>query len=123
MEKDNDNDTMNGFAIMNAELPGNRIASVMFIMDYLIVDFDGTSISYLVWPLLDTTEDCLNEKDVRYRDELCKLIGVEVETVSGDADFFVVRFKNGVRIRCSLQWADRVTPEAFVYTSRNHCVV
>jgi hypothetical protein len=60
---------------------GARLSSVQFVMDYLILGFDGKgALTALVWPEISIAGSILTFGMQGYRDRLCGLI---TEVVSG----------------------------------------
>jgi hypothetical protein len=54
------------------KLIGSRLTSVQFVLDYLILGFDGEgALTTLVWPQLVAAERRLQFGDSGYRDMLC----------------------------------------------------
>jgi hypothetical protein len=58
-----------------ADLVGEGLASVIFVRDYVQLDFDGPRLSLFVWPGVATGNDVYYLGDPVYRDALCQLIG------------------------------------------------
>jgi hypothetical protein len=60
-------------------LTGEPLSSVVFVMDYLQLDFNGTRLTCFVWPTVELEgEDPRTFGDPGYRDALCVLITQEV---------------------------------------------
>jgi hypothetical protein len=56
-------------------LIGEDLASVVFVRDYLQLDFDGPRLSLYVWPQVTFGSTIRVMGDPGYRDALCDLIG------------------------------------------------
>ncbi|MET8428952.1 hypothetical protein [Nocardia sp. NPDC004860] len=64
-----------------ARLVGLELASVVFVRDYLQLDFDGPRLSCYVWPIIDADGTTRSLGDAGYRDTLCALIGQTVVSI------------------------------------------
>lgn len=67
-------------------LIGEELASVVFVRDYLQLDFDGPRLSLFVWPQVTTDAQARQICDPGYRDSLCSLIGHPVRAIAEDPD-------------------------------------
>lgn len=79
-----------------AELAGETLSSVVFVMDYVQLDFDGSRFTCYVWPTISNGAGALAFGDDGYRDALCAFITHRV--VSADeteAAGLVIRFDLG----------------------------
>ncbi|MFG2044964.1 hypothetical protein [Dactylosporangium sp. NPDC048998] len=74
-----------------AALIGEELASVIFIRDYVELDFDGPRLSVYVWPRVAVGTDIRRISDPGYRDALCALIGhtVTSSTESGEVGLVI----------------------------------
>ncbi|MFE2997054.1 hypothetical protein ACFXG4_18810 [Nocardia sp. NPDC059246] len=57
---------------------GLELASVVFVRDYLQLDFDGPRLSCYVWPTIDADGTTRSLGDAGYRDTLCAFINQTV---------------------------------------------
>jgi hypothetical protein len=74
-------------------LVGRELGSVVFVRDYLELDFDGPQLSFYAWPRLVLAAEELCWGDPGYRDGLCDLIGRRVTgTVESSAAGLMVDF-------------------------------
>jgi hypothetical protein len=64
------------------ELVGQELGSVVFVRDYVQLDFDGPRLSLYVWPTV-VTDRRVDFGEPGYRDALCELIGRPVTGVAG----------------------------------------
>ncbi|MGW5112130.1 hypothetical protein [Nocardia sp. NPDC004123] len=64
-----------------ARLVGLELASVVFVRDYLQLDFDGPRLSCYVWPTIDADGITRSLGDAGYRDTLCALISQTVVSI------------------------------------------
>jgi hypothetical protein len=82
MAEPQDNDVSAPFA----SLLGNKIESVVFVMDYSQITFWGPTssprLTFHVWPRLTTFSEVREFGDQGYRDALCGLIGRWVTATS-----------------------------------------
>ncbi|WP_433672291.1 hypothetical protein ACQP06_11975 [Nocardia sp. CA-136227] len=79
-----------------ARLCGLELASVVFVRDYVQLDFDGPRLTCWVWPKIGSGETVLHIGDTGYRDSLCAFIDqtvVSTEDAAGDG--LVLRFEKG----------------------------
>jgi hypothetical protein len=61
-----------------ARLSGDRLESVVFVADYLQLNFHGGRFSAYVWPVVAMDGKIRHFGEAGYRDALCALIGHEV---------------------------------------------
>ncbi|MFE3448741.1 hypothetical protein ACFXJ8_07370 [Nonomuraea sp. NPDC059194] len=66
-------------------LVGEEMSSVIFVRDYVQLDFDGPRLSLFVWPRVITDSTVWSMGDPGYRDALCALIGHTVLAATEDA--------------------------------------
>jgi hypothetical protein len=88
------------------------LSSVIFVMDYIQLDFNGLRLTLYVWPKITTAgKPPLSEGDSGYRDALCEFIAHEVTEVSeSSTDGLVLIFDNGT-IQVNPSAAELVGPE------------
>jgi hypothetical protein len=87
-----------------SKLIGGRLNSVQFVMDYLILGFDGRgALTCLVWPeILDTGKKIAFGME-GYRDKLCSLIEKAVKSAAMEQDETIsIDFGNSVELRIRL---------------------
>jgi hypothetical protein len=63
-------------------LVGEESSSVVFVRDYVQLDFDGPRLSLFVWPQVAAGAEVRRMGDPGYRDALCALIGHAVVSVA-----------------------------------------
>lgn len=74
-------------------LVGETLSSVIFVADYLQLDFNGPRLTAHVWPRVRAFDETMHFGDRGYRDALCAFIGREVTAVVDSHDEgVVVRF-------------------------------
>jgi hypothetical protein len=77
-------------------LISHEMSSVIFVRDYLQLEFDGPRLSLFVWPQVTIDAQVRQAGDPNYRDSLCSLIGLPVQAVEEDPDTGVaVYFESG----------------------------
>jgi hypothetical protein len=89
-----------------SKLIGGRLNSVQFVMDYLILGFDGRgrgALTCLVWPeILDSGKKIAFGME-GYRDKLCSLIEKVVKSAAMKQDETIsIDFENSVELRIPL---------------------
>ncbi|SNS74062.1 hypothetical protein SAMN05216276_10159 [Streptosporangium subroseum] len=67
-------------------LIGEEMSSVIFIRDYVQLDFDGPKLSLFSWPQIAVDSTVRLMGDPGYRDTLCALIGHAVLAATEDTD-------------------------------------
>ena len=59
-----------------------QMSAVIFVQDYLQLDFDGKRLTLNVWPKVSLDGTTFVSADTGYKDALCSLIGRKVVAVS-----------------------------------------
>ncbi|WP_024877109.1 hypothetical protein [Saccharomonospora piscinae] len=78
------------------KLDGETLSAVVFVMDYLQLDFNGSRFTCYVWPVVLTGSSPWHIGDSGYRDALCGLIGDTVESTEENSHAgLVIRFRRG----------------------------
>ena len=67
--------------VLFSELIGHQLSSVVFVQDYLQLDFDGDRMTMYVWPTLHMTHGCRRFGEVEYRNELCSFIAKKISSI------------------------------------------
>lgn len=94
------------------DLHGRQLGAVVFVQDYLQLQFDGTLLTLTTWPVVHREKE-FKYGDARYRDVLCDCIARVVEIADVIArDRLRIVFRDGSKLVISLKDADRVDPEA-----------
>jgi hypothetical protein len=93
------------------------LSRVVFVMDYAQFDFNGSSLTTFIWPEWSRGSDTLRESEPGYRDALCRLIGLNVSSVTEGADRLVLRFTTGDLLTVSLQAEEAHGPESATFAS------
>lgn len=94
------------------DLLGRQLSAVVFVQDYLQLQFDGSLLTVTTWPLVRRDGEFAHGEP-GYRDALCGCIAQVVDVADVvEADRFRIVFRDGSRLIISLKDADRVDPEA-----------
>jgi hypothetical protein len=94
------------------DLHDRQLGAVVFVQDYLQLQFDGTTLTVTTWPIVYSDGE-FKYGDARYRDALCDCIAQVVrvaDVIAGDR--LQIVFGDGSKLMISLKDADRVDPEA-----------
>lgn len=62
-------------------LIGEQLSSVIFVQNYLQLDFDGNRLTCFVWPEVVIGNEVYGFGQDQYRNQLCSLIATKVEKV------------------------------------------
>ena len=73
-----------------AELVEETLSSVVFVMDYVQLDFNGSRFTAFVWPVATIGNESLNFGDRGYRDAICAFITHEVISTEETAEVGLV---------------------------------
>jgi len=99
-----------------AALVEEQLGSVVFVMDYVQLDFTNARFSAYVWPTVKIGTTRRRFGDPGYRDALCALIAHEVIATQESADAgLVIRFESG-EIVANPEPADLGGPEIAMLT-------
>ena len=78
------------------ELVDNELASVVFVMDYLQLDFGEARFTCYVWPTVAIGDVALQYGDPGYRDALCAFIAHKVTSTEESSEAgLAIRFDLG----------------------------
>lgn len=78
-----------------SRLVGLELGSVVFVRDYLQLDFDGPRLSLYVWPQVVIADRVCGPADPGYRDALCDLIGRRVTHAGEPPAGLMIAFDGG----------------------------
>lgn len=94
-------------------LENEQLSAVVFVQDYIQLQFDGPCLTVYVWPTIRNAANALDRKSPGYRNALCDLIGCVVDRTSEEeSEKLVMHFMNGATLEVSLKESDREGPEA-----------
>jgi hypothetical protein len=104
---------------------GFRLTSVEFVLDYLILGFDGQgALTTMVWPEIIDRDNSVRFGAKDYRDRLCGLIGQPVDRVEISRDeTILISFKNDVSLRVPLKNYERSGEKAIFTAPKHHLYV
>ena len=79
-----------------SQLKGEQLSSVIFVQDYLQLDFDGLRLTCYKWPkvIIDKVSYSFGESE--YRNAICRIIASEVEDINTTSIDVSIKFKSGV---------------------------
>lgn len=90
----------------------NKLSAVVFVMDYLQLQFDGPTLNFYIWPTVLKSMLSYKFGDVGYRDQLCSLITSVVQEIHiKEEDLFTIIFHDGNKIEVSIRPESYVGPE------------
>lgn len=99
-----------------AELVGEELAQVVFVRDYVQLNFDGPPLSLLVWPRISRSGTVLRRSDRGYADALVDLIGLRLSEVDEILDLgLVLRFAETARLSMPLDGSEAKGPELAMF--------
>src|SRR5580692_900115 len=100
---------------------GARLSSVDFVLDYLILGFDGKgALTTMVWPEILEVNSLLKFGMKEYRDRLCALITEVVRAVTVSADqTILISFRNEAVLRIPLN-SRKASGEKAIFTAPKH---
>ncbi len=85
-------------------LVNEKLSSVVFVMDYLQLDFDGNRLSCYEWPTIVLSNSKFLFGHAEYRNALCSRIAKEVNnTTLIDDEIFEIDFGAGMQIKFDLK--------------------
>jgi len=97
---------------------GESLSSVEFVMDYVRLGFNDSTLTSFVGPQVQDLDRILSETDSGYRDALCALIGVVVSNADvHEEEFLRITFEDGRAITVSLRADGAIGPECAYFTS------
>jgi hypothetical protein len=88
--------------VFNA-LIGEQLSSVIFVQDYLQLEFDGNLFTFYDWPMLKKQDSVITFQNDSYRNNLCAFIAKNVEKVNDiDNVLFEIVFADNSSIYLNL---------------------
>jgi hypothetical protein len=102
-----------------AELVGEKLSAVTFVMEYVQLAFDGPTLNAYTWPTIQLRDRVVRRDDPAYRDELCGRIAATVAGARVRKDAIELAFADGSMIGISLRAEDlEGGPEAADFKGR-----
>jgi hypothetical protein len=100
-----------------SQLCGTILTSVEFVLDYLVLKFEGPTLTTYTRPSVSVGGKTLSWAQVGYRDAVCERIGVKVVSTNiVDNDELTIAFADEARFRVSLRSEDYRGIEAVYFT-------
>ena len=100
-------------------LAGEQLSSVIFVQDYLQVDFDGNVFTAFVFPNVTINDTVFDFQKKGYRDALCSLIAAIVaDIVLAEGAELTIVFSNGNKL-VFLIAPEATKYEKLIFTSQN----
>jgi hypothetical protein len=97
-------------------IQGRQLGAVVFVQDYLQLQFDGPMLTLTNWPVVHCAEGEFRFGDARYRDMLCGRIAKTVISAEVHLDDRLrIVFNEGSKLLVSLRPEDRRDPEVVRY--------
>lgn len=97
---------------------GEFMSSVEFVMDYVQLGFNGSTLTSFVCPQVHDHGQIFRETEPGYRDTLCSLIGMVVaDTETREYEELKITFNDGRSISVSLRAENAAGPEFAYFTS------
>ena len=98
-------------------LIGRALSAVVFVQDYLQLQFDGDLLTILAWPTIRVAENVLSFGHPNYRDALCERISAVVVEVDVQPEQQVtIEFADASTIVVPI---NNAAPEVLIYTPEN----
>jgi hypothetical protein len=99
-----------------ASIIGEKLSAVVFILDYVQLQFDGPTLTCLRFPFLLVEGKQISVDQQGYRDRLCEQIGKTVAAVSTKEDVeILITFSDNSAISISLKPEDYCGPEIVTF--------
>lgn len=93
-------------------LEGHQLSAVIFVMDYLQLQFDDLLLNSYIWPQVKIKDAMLTFSMPGYRDALCERIRRNVvQALEYENDRIEIRFDDEGSFIISLEEEDRTSPE------------
>jgi hypothetical protein len=100
-----------------SDIIGEELSAVEFVQDFLVLQFEGPSVTFYVWPYVMTDDASVAYGEPGYRDALCAQIGENVvQALLEEGSSITVEFENGIIFGASLREEDLLSPQAGSFT-------
>lgn len=97
-------------------IDGAELSSVEFVQNFLILKFEGPTLTLYTWPEVFREEGSYAFGEPEYRNWLCALIGDTVKACTLEEGLALeIEFESGNTLRASLREEDLEAPEAGEY--------
>jgi hypothetical protein len=102
------------------DLVGRVLSAVVFVQDYLQLQFDGSVLTLLVWPVVSTGATERAYDSPGYRDLLCARIGTTVTDAQAvDGQALTIALSDRSSIIASLAPDSYPGPEAAIFRAQD----
>jgi hypothetical protein len=88
-----------------------EVSAVVFVMDYLQIQFDAAVMTFHVFPRISVDGDKYEKNDKCYRNKLCELIGRRLIRSVGDDNVTELDFESGLTLTVIRSDIDNDMPE------------
>lgn len=97
------------------DLKGKSISAIVFVLDYLQIQFDGSILTFLDYPKVEVSNNIFSFGESEYRNKICEFIGKSVSAVHYvENDIFSLSF-DSAKIYCSINPEDYTSPEMIIF--------
>jgi hypothetical protein len=101
-------------------LIGRSLSAVVFVQDYLQLQFDGDLLTILTWPTIVMGQDTFRFGSGKYRDVLCERISrIVVQADVRHEREAVLTFSDGSTLVIPIDDAAHLGPEVLIYSPEN----
>ena len=108
---------MNKNPLLN--LIDKKLSAVVFVLDYLQIQFDGFILTFLDYPKVEVDKSIYSFGENGYRNKICEFIGKSVSAVNYVEDeIFSLSFDSG-KIYCSINPESYRSPEMIIFDDGN----
>ena len=98
-------------------LIGRQLSSIIFVQNYLQVDFDGDKFTVYIFPQVIVNNEVFNIQKVGYRDALCTLIASIVSDIILEVkSTLTIVFENGNRLVFNIDPEDAYEYEKLIFS-------
>lgn len=96
-------------------LRGRKISAIVFVLDYLQVQFDDSILTFLTYPEVEVNKIIFSFGQSEYRNKICEFIEKYVSAVNYvEDDIFCLSF-DSAKIYCSIKPENYTSPEMIIF--------
>jgi hypothetical protein len=97
-------------------LIGEQLSSVIFVQDYLQLDFDGNILTCYLWPEVEIDNKVFKYGDIDFRNKLCSIISKIVRSLTiREGVSMQIIFESDDKILLSLDPTNQTVPEIAMF--------
>lgn len=97
---------------------GEQLSAVVFVQDYLQLQFDGPCLTLLTWPIVKTGGGRFEYGMPKYRDVLCECIAkIVTQAQIKESEEISIQFDNGSALLISLRPEHNSSAETAILTN------